>query len=84
MYEMPNINVTVITEAQAISAGISPTVFRGSPGKSAIIGDNGNFWTYDDVNETYVDSGYSAQSAADSFEEIGNAELLALWHTYVS
>lgn len=83
MSDIPNITVTVISEEQAISAGIRPTVFRGAPGKSAIIGDNGNFWTYDDAKEVYVDSGFSAESAAESFEEINNSELLALWHKHM-
>lgn len=55
--DTPQIPAKVLTDEQIRSAGVNPAILKGKDGKSPIIGDNQNWWTYDDVAGTWIDSG---------------------------
>ena len=50
--------VKILNQAQALSAGIHPAVYRGH---SPYIGENGNWYAYDDTLNAVVDTGVCAQ-----------------------
>lgn len=58
--DMPRVSAKVLTDEQIRSAGLNPAIIKGKNGKSPFIGDNQNWWTYDDEKDTWVDSGMSA------------------------
>lgn len=50
--------VKILNQAQALSAGIHPAIYRGH---SPYIGENGNWYAYDDTLNAVVDTGVCAQ-----------------------
>ena len=50
--------VKILNQAQALSAGINPAIYRGH---SPYIGENGNWYAYDDTLNAVVDTGVCAQ-----------------------
>lgn len=57
MIKHSDINCTCLTEKQLLALGINPSVYRGKDGKSPIIGENNNWWYWDEEAGEYVDSG---------------------------
>lgn len=57
-----------LTQEEAMAIGIRPAVYRGEPGKSPRIGEDGCWLEYDDEKREWVNTGVRADGGGAIFD----------------
>lgn len=60
----PTFEVELLTEAEAISVGLTPAAYKGENGKSPYVDEEGFWWEYDDEAQEYKNTGIQSDKGA--------------------
>ena len=64
------LDVELLTEEEAISAGIRPAAYKGEPGKSPRIGEGDVWEVYDNGTGEWISTGVFARGGVSNYEEL--------------
>lgn len=70
--EQPKIEVTIISEEQAVEVGINPAAYVGKPGKSPKIGEDGYWYIWDNETNDWVNTEVFARGGISDYEDLTN------------